>query len=738
MHTLRIVVVSTILVLATSALAGDIHRPAASPIISGTNLDLIDVIESGLNYCATASDPYVYAAFGRMLAVLDVSTPGSATRVGAAVLPSSCDDMELFGDYLYCYCYQTVVIVDVSLTTAPTVVGSFAALGDRLDVDAGRLYVEHNGTLRVYGLANPVAPSLLGTSVAVLGQEFEAQNGYVVSSYHGTGGSLKVFDATNPANPFLAGSLPITNGTDDIDLVWPYAYAVNASPVAGRGLHVVNISNPALPSEVGYYASGPAPDDLFTEVAVNGTRAYVAGGTSPLTIFNVSNPALPVRLAPVGTCQDAIDRSIVFAGGLAVVRSDRMVCALDCSNPSSPVPLASYEALPPPGGLALTPTHVVISAPQGTLALVNRNDTQERWFYLGNMDTFTSYGAAVKGNYAYMLNSSFVFGTTLFTAFDISNPIFPSPVGSVGVGGLPNEFVLGFNRAYTWSFSQLVAINISDPTNPSIAGQASTPILPKFAAAEPYVYGVTPSNGFVVFNVSNPTPVQVGAGLSEAAIGGEPLCVAAAGSHAYIVAGGASGGLRVVDVSNPLAPAIVGNVPVACPTGGPNAVTVLDGLAYFCTPDGVLRVANVSNPSLPVEIASIPVADVSSLSISPPFVYALGLGGHVLQFETDLATGIDARPHSSVVLRQNYPNPFNPSTTISFELSLSRTAVRVEIFDARGALVRTLADAIMDAGPHALEWNGRDETGSIVGSGVYFCRLTADGHSQAKKMVVLK
>ena len=44
----------------------------------------------------------------------------------------------------------------------------------------------------------------------------------------------------------------------------------------------------------------------------------------------------------------------------------------------------------------------------------------------------------------------------------------------------------------------------------------------------------------------------------------------------------------------------------------------------------------------------------------------------------------------------------------------------------------------MDAGPHALEWNGRDDGQSAVGSGVYFYRLTADGHSQAKKMVVLK
>ena len=102
MHTPRIVMVSAILVLATGAFAGELHRPGASPILSGTNIDLVDVIESGLVYSVTTSDPYVYAAFGRMLAVLDVSTPGSATRVGSAVLPSTAFDMELNGDYLYC------------------------------------------------------------------------------------------------------------------------------------------------------------------------------------------------------------------------------------------------------------------------------------------------------------------------------------------------------------------------------------------------------------------------------------------------------------------------------------------------------------------------------------------------------------------------------------------------------------------------------------------------------------
>src|SRR6188474_1742860 len=57
----------------TLAFAADKYRPAGTPILSGTNLDLVDLVESGAVYSATASDPYVYAAFERFLVVLDVS-----------------------------------------------------------------------------------------------------------------------------------------------------------------------------------------------------------------------------------------------------------------------------------------------------------------------------------------------------------------------------------------------------------------------------------------------------------------------------------------------------------------------------------------------------------------------------------------------------------------------------------------------------------------------------------------
>ena len=91
----------------------------------------------------------------------------------------------------------------------------------------------------------------------------------------------------------------------------------------------------------------------------------------------------------------------------------------------------------------------------------------------------------------------------------------------------------------------------------------------------------------------------------------------------------------------------------------------------------------------------------------------------------------------SVALGQNSPNPFNPSTTISFTLP-AREQVTVSIYDANGRLVRTLLNDSRDYGTHSVTWDGRDDAGTTVGSGVYFYRLSAGKYSESKKMVMLK
>jgi hypothetical protein len=88
-------------------------------------------------------------------------------------------------------------------------------------------------------------------------------------------------------------------------------------------------------------------------------------------------------------------------------------------------------------------------------------------------------------------------------------------------------------------------------------------------------------------------------------------------------------------------------------------------------------------------------------------------------------------------LAQNYPNPFNPATTISYSLAKD-AQVELKIFDARGALVRTLVDGPVAAGEQRVTWNGRDDSDRQMAAGVYLYRLRAEGRELQKKMTLVK
>jgi choice-of-anchor B domain-containing protein len=94
-------------------------------------------------------------------------------------------------------------------------------------------------------------------------------------------------------------------------------------------------------------------------------------------------------------------------------------------------------------------------------------------------------------------------------------------------------------------------------------------------------------------------------------------------------------------------------------------------------------------------------------------------------------------PTPEFTLRQNYPNPFNPTTTIEFVLSETKH-VTLEIYDAAGRRVRKLLDETRAAGPHAVTWNGTDDAGMQVSSGVYFCRLDGAGVTETRRMTLVK
>ena len=89
-------------------------------------------------------------------------------------------------------------------------------------------------------------------------------------------------------------------------------------------------------------------------------------------------------------------------------------------------------------------------------------------------------------------------------------------------------------------------------------------------------------------------------------------------------------------------------------------------------------------------------------------------------------------------LVENTPNPFNPKTNINFVLTRA-ARIQLNVYDIRGNLVRKLRDVVLEGGPHAVEWNGRDDDDAMVASGTYFARLRIDTkYMGVQKMSLVK
>jgi len=128
------------------------------------------------------------------------------------------------------------------------------------------------------------------------------------------------------------------------------------------------------------------------------------------------------------------------------------------------------------------------------------------------------------------------------------------------------------------------------------------------------------------------------------------------------------------------------------------------------------------------------VGTKTALVIRSTYVYAFDPEGD----PTDVAQiDTDGLLPETVSLSQNYPNPFNPATTIEFDIP-RKTDVRIDIFNILGEKVGTPLDKELAAGSYRIDWDGRNDAGTKVATGIYLYRLSANNQVMTKKMLLLK
>jgi hypothetical protein len=154
------------------------------------------------------------------------------------------------------------------------------------------------------------------------------------------------------------------------------------------------------------------------------------------------------------------------------------------------------------------------------------------------------------------------------------------------------------------------------------------------------------------------------------------------------------------------------------------ANAIVDGSPVTGTGDVVsltFRVLTEFEDNARFEIAEGVVFDGSKLT---NFVVALG------------NLNVESTP-TEFALLQNFPNPFNPETTIKYNLADGKN-VSLRIYNVVGQVVRTLVAEQQNAGRYTVRWNGTDDRGVSVSSGIYFYQIAAGDYSDVKKLMLLK
>ncbi len=158
----------------------------------------------------------------------------------------------------------------------------------------------------------------------------------------------------------------------------------------------------------------------------------------------------------------------------------------------------------------------------------------------------------------------------------------------------------------------------------------------------------------------------------------------------------------------------------------------------------------VGCPGLPTSLAPGEEADcIIDDYVAPGFQVLMWYGfppdAEGIGFWYPFGTGVDTLEDmgsplvKSFSLSQNHPNPFNPSTTIDYTVS-GDEAVRIllNIYDLRGGIVRTLVDAVREPGRFTVYWDGKDNNGNDVDSGIYLYRIEAGDYTSTRKMTILR
>jgi hypothetical protein len=333
---------------------------------------------------------------------------------------------------------------------------------------------------------------------------------------------------------------------------------------------------------------------------------------------------------------------------------------------------------------------------------------------LGSVQTdFRSDDFAVSGSYIYASA-----GEDGFRVIDISDPTSPVVVGGLATTSFARNVAADGRYAYLGVLdSGLWIIDVADPAHPVLQSIVPSPDDADDAAVQGnLVYFTDRGNGLYVVDVSDHTAPVV---LGHLQFGRDARGIAVQGSYAY-VARTEGGNLYMIDVSNPAAPSLVADVDI--PGGDPDGIAISGDHAYLAAGSAGLVVLDISNP----------------VAVTESFVYQIDQNRVVvLPLQCEPAAAPEVASSFARPMLVASPQPSRGDVSLRFDLPRAG-AVTLGVVDAAGRRIRSLREGNAGTGPNELRWDGRDDAGRRVESGIYFIRMQWEGGRETARAVVLR
>lgn len=397
-----------------------------------------------------------------------------------------------------------------------------------------------------------------------------------------------VFDIADRTQPRLVAEFPISPTLYGMEVRGNYAYASG-----GGGLYVVDVSTPERPQVVGTLVLQNAKC-----LALVGDYALVTqwgNGPRGVQVIDISDPAHPLQVGSIDTGESW---EISVVGDIACVAAGDLKL-VDIADPVHPQLVGVLET--PLDALSVTAAGslaLVYDGPDGgsgALRVVDISVPQSPQL-LSSLD-FDGWfpGLAIMDDLVFVAMDGLL-------ALDLSDPTNPVPLGRAYAGS-PNSVALAAPYAYVTDGNNRVhVIDISNPTSAPLVGRATTAGVPvgvcvdaDLAFVAEVVFGNPQSGLLEIFDVADPAAPQL---LGEVATPGWAYDVAVRAGYAYVLDSHSTNpgtGLQVIDISDPTQPTIVNSLPVSTA----NAIVIVDALAYIANYSSGLRILDLSDPQNP-------------------------------------------------------------------------------------------------------------------------------------------